>query len=114
MAFEVFSKARLLGLYSAMRICIHFNEKDDDSLVFLHATKAYKNPKDIKQKKPNKISQFFFKMSTSYFKLVTFMDYFYGSVLGETLGAGGAGQPCLVHPLGSRPDPQRHQHLPSP
>lgn len=59
---------RLLGLNSAMRICIHFSEKDDDSLVFLHAAKAYKTLKI-----PNKINLFFFfKMSISYFKLVTF------------------------------------------
>lgn len=49
-------------------------------------------------------------MSTLYFKFVTFMDYFCGSVLGETLGVVGDGQPCLVHPLGSQ---QRHQHLPA-
>lgn len=71
MAFEVFfSKACLLGLYSAMRICIHFNEKADDSLVCLHATKAYKTLKI-----PNKINLIKKKknlMSISYFKLVTF------------------------------------------
>lgn len=46
-----FSKACLLGLYSAMRICIRFNEKADDSLVFLHAAKAYQTLKT-----PNKIN----------------------------------------------------------
>lgn len=52
-AFEVFSKAPHMELFSDMRICVHLNKKRDDSVVFLHATKPT-NPKHHKQNRPNK------------------------------------------------------------